>query len=354
MAPAQDSWQNLEGLPKVELHIHLEGSMRPETVCDLARRYDPNSPLCDTAWHENYWSFVDLTGFVTQLGTVQRACVRSAEDYERVARECFEDLAAQNVVYAEVSFGLRPPDRPHSVPSLDVFAAIDRARRDVESRTPLRIGLIFGLGRHHFMPDDAEGAALSRAWVKEVLAARERGVPFVGLDLHGDEQANQDIALFVEAFRVAAEGGLGLRAHAGEGAGAASVWDCLRRLGVQRIAHGVRSVEDPALVAHLADAGIPLDMCPTSNVRTGAATSAAAHPIAALRDAGVLISVSSDDPLVFATNITAELALLHEHAGFSPDDLARTMVTAARQSFLPEAERAVLARTVAEAWARIA
>jgi adenosine deaminase len=284
---------------------------------------------------------------------VQRACVRSPDDYERVARECFEDLAAQNVVYAEVSFGLRPPDRPHFVPSADVFAAIDRARRDVESRTALRVGLIFGLGRHHYMPDDAEGAAVACEWIKDVLAARERGVPFVGVDLHGDEQAYQHIDPFVEAFRVAAEGGLGLRAHAGEGAGAASVWDCLRRLGVQRIAHGVRAVEDPALVAHLADAGIPLDMCPTSNVRTGAATSLAAHPIGALRDAGVLVSVSSDDPLVFSTNLTSELALLHEHARFSTADLARTMVTAARQSFLPEAQRATLARTIEEAWAPI-
>jgi adenosine deaminase len=317
-----------------------------ETVRELAQRYEPDSPLCRAGWHEDYWTFADLSGFVAQLGTVMRACVRSPDDYERVARECFEDLAAQNVVYAEVSFGLRSPDRPHFVPSADVFAAIDRARRDVESRTALRVGLILGLGRHHYAPDDAEGAALYRAWVKEALAARERGMPFVGVDLHGDEQADQ----IIEAFRIAAAGGLGLRAHAGEGAGAASVWDCLRRLGVQRIAHGVRSVEDPVLVAHLAGAGIPLDMCPTSNVRTGAAASPAAHPIGALRDAGVPVSVSSDDPLVFATSITSELALLHEHAGFTAADLAHTMITAARCSFLPAAERATLARTIAAAW----
>src|SRR5438067_10615909 len=102
--------ETLESLwrrPKVELHLHLEGSLRPETVCDLARRHEPGSPLCRPDWQGDYWRFRDLAGFIVELGTLLRVCLRAPEDYHRIALECFEDLAAQHVVYAEVSFGLR-------------------------------------------------------------------------------------------------------------------------------------------------------------------------------------------------------------------------------------------------------
>jgi len=155
---------------------------------------------------------------------------------------------------------------------------------------------------------------------------------------------------FVEAFRLAAQVGLGRRAHAGEGAGAASVWDCLRWLDVQRIAHGIRAVEDPTLVAHLAQAGVALDVCPTSNVRTGIVPSVATHPIRTLHEAGVRVTVSSDDPLPFATTMTEELAHLHRDLGFSLPDLGRFMVTAAAHSFQPAPARSTLVRTLQDAW----
>src|SRR4029434_767307 len=137
----------LQQLPKVELHLHLEGSIRPATVCTQARRYEPDSVFCHAGWHPDFWSFGDLTGFVADLRQVVRIALRSADDYYLVARECFEDLAAQEVVYAEVSFGERAPDRPHYVPLPDVLAAIEQARREVEACTSLRVGLILGFGR---------------------------------------------------------------------------------------------------------------------------------------------------------------------------------------------------------------
>src|SRR5262245_47699193 len=152
------------------------------------------------------------------------------------------------------------------------------------------------------------------------------------------------------AFRLAAQAGLGRRAHAGEAAGATSVWDCLRQLDVQRIAHGVRAVEDPALVAYLAQAGVVLDICPTSNVWTGLAPSVAAHPIRALHKAGVRVTVSSDDPLPLATTVTEELAHLHRDLGFSLHELGQCMITAAAYSFQPAPVRATLVRTLQEAW----
>ena len=238
----------LRRLPKVELHLYLEGAIRPATICARARHYEPDSPFCHDGWHPAFWSFGDLTSLVADLRQVVRIVLRSADDCYLVARECFEDLAAQQVVYAEVSFGPHPPDRPHYVSLPDKLAAIEQARREVEACTSLRVGLILGLGRRL---DDAGASALACQWVEQAVAARDRGAADVGVDLHGDEQTFPSPQPFVAAFRLAAQAGLGRRARAGEGAGAASVWDCLRQLDVQRIAHGVRAVEDPALIMHL-------------------------------------------------------------------------------------------------------
>ena len=284
---------------------------------------------------------------MADLRQVVRTALRSADDYYLVARQCFEDLAAQQVVYAEVSFGQRPPDRLYYVSLPDTLAAIEQARREVEARTPLRVGLLLGLGRRL---DDASASALACQWVEQAVAARDRGAAVVGVDLHGDEQTFPSPQPFVAAFRLAAQAGLGRRAHAGEGAGVTSIWNCLRQLDVQRIAHGVRAVEDPTLVAHLAQAGIALDACPTSNVRTGLAPSVAAHPIRALHAAGVRVTVSSDDPLPFATTVTEELFHLHRDLGFSLPDLGRFMVTAAAHSFQPAPARATLVRILQDAW----
>ena len=231
------------------------------------------------------------------------------------------------------------------MPLPDILAAIEQARREVEACTSLRVRLILGFGRRL---DDA--SALACQWVEQAVAARDRGAAVVGVDLHGDEQTFPSPQPFVAAFRLAAQAGLGRRAHAGEGAGATSVWDCLRQLDVQRIAHGVRAVEDPALIMHLAQAGVALDICPTSNVRTGMVPSVAAHPIRVLHEAGVRITVNSDDPLPFATTLTEELVHLHRDLGFSLSDLGRLMVTAAAHSFQPEPVRSILVRILQDAW----
>src|SRR5262245_61383795 len=336
-------------LPKVELHLHLVGAIRPATVCAQARRYAPDSPFCHDDWQAGFWSFSDLTTALVALRQVTQIVLRSADDYSLVARECFEDLAAQQVVYAEVSFGQpkHPPSHPHYVSLPDTLAAIEQARREVEARTPLRVGLILGLGRRLAA---ANASALACQWVEQAVAARDRGAAVVGVDLHGDEQMFPSPQPFVAAFRLAAQAGLGRRAHTGEGAGAPSVWDCLCQLDVQRIAHGVRAVEDPALVIHLVQTGVVLDICPTSNVRTGLAPSVTAHPIRALHEAGVRVTVSSDDPLPLATTVSEELALLHRDLGFSLRDLGRFMVTAAAQSFQPAPMRATLVRALQDAW----
>ncbi len=350
MAALAATLERLWALPKVELHLHLEGSLRPQTVCELAAGYEPESPLGRAGWETAYWTFRDLAGFVDELGRVLRTCLRRPEDYYRAARECFEDLAAQHVAYAEVSFGPRIPGRPHYVPLEETAAAIDQARREVEARSTLRAGIIVGIARDRVAEHEAGAEALALQYVREALQARERGVAICGIDLHGNEQALAAVEPFIPAFRLAKEAGLGLRAHAGEASGAPTVWASLRHLRVQRIAHGVRAVEDPSLVAQLAQARVALDVCPTSNVYTGVVPSLAAHPIRVLHDAGVPVTVSSDDPLVFSTSITAELAILVQVLGFRTAEIGALQVTAASQSFLPEEQRAALAARLHAAW----
>lgn len=352
--PLEGVVQTLWQLPKVELHLHLEGALRADTVRALACAHEPDSPLCHAGWPESYWSFRDLAGFVAQFGYVLRTCIRGADDYYRVAAECFQDLAAQHVVYAEVSVGPRLPGHPHYVSLADTVAAIDQARREVEARGPLRVGLIVGLSRNHLTAHASGARVPALEMVCEAMQARDGGAAVVGIDLHGDEQAVPDVEPFVLAFRTAAEAGLGLRAHAGEAADATAVWQSLRRLRVQRIAHGVRATADPALVRHLAQSRVPLDVCPTSNVLTGAVPSLRSHPIRALHEAGVVVTVSSDDPLPFSTAITAELALLHHCLGFSLRELGELTAQAAAHAFLPAAARAALESSLRDAWRGVA
>jgi adenosine deaminase len=316
----------IQALPKIELHLHLEGALRPGTVAELARQHDPHSPFAQPDWSDGYWTFQDLPGFLSQIDPVLRASLRTVQDWHRTAVECFADLAGQNVVYAETSVAARLPGRSGYLPIEDILAAVVDARR----AAAVPIGLIVGFSRHSVAD---VGPRLANSIVESVLRARSAGAVVVGIDLHGDEQSLSDLSSLLPAFALAREAGLHTRVHAGEAAGAESVWGALRELRPERIGHGARAIEDPALVRYLAEHQVALDLCPTSNVRTGAAASFETHPIRRLFDAGVPLTVSSDDPLAFDTNVTGELRMLHRRLGFTLDELRRLTANAARHAF---------------------
>lgn len=309
--------------------MHLEGAVRPATIAELARRHDPSSRFAQSDWFEGYWTFTDLPGFLTQIDPVLRASVRDVDDWRRIAVEFFEDLAEQNVVYAEPSVAARLPGRPGYLAIGEILAAVEDARR----RAPLDVGLIVGMSRHSIAALGSAAADAALALMRSVVSARDAGAHVVGVDLHGDEATLPDLAALMPAFAFAREAGLSVRVHAGEGLGPESIWGAIEQLQPARIGHGSRAIEDPTLVAYLVEHQIPLDLCPTSNVRTGAAASMAQHPIRALFDAGVPVTVGSDDPLAFQTNVSNELQQLHEQLGFTLDELRQLTEHARRHAF---------------------
>lgn len=305
--------------------------MRPDTVCELSYDRAPGLAQLLPGWQHGYYTYRDFAGFMAQLTP---RLPWFPEEYARIAAECFEDLVRMNVVYAEVSFNAPVGPDGDDRRFWPIVEALEGTRRRAEERWPIRVNLIVGLQRERSVDD-----AVFR--VRLAGLARDRGVAIVGIDLHGDEE-HFPPAPFAPAFSLARDLALGRRAHAGEATGPESVRDAIEFLGVQRIAHGVRAVESPSLVARLRRGDVTLDLCPTSNVRTGAIADLRSHPLPLLHGLGIPITVSSDDPLPFFTDIEREYRLLVDELGISCDDLRAITVNAAGAAFLPEEDRRVL------------
>ncbi len=317
-------------LPKAELHVHLEGSIRPATLLTLARRRRVPLPADDVAGLARWFRFRDFEHFVEIYLTVSR-CLVEPEDFHLLARDFVAAQARARVVYTEVHFTVST----HLARGVDgdaVAAALGDALAAGERRHGVRVRLI---------PDIVRNVGPGPADQTLEWALAYRGAGVVALGLSGSE-ARFGAAPFREHFAEAARAGLHRVAHAGEHAGPDSVREVLDQLGVERIGHGVRSAEDPALVAELAARRVPLEVCPTSNVRLGVFPRLADHPFDALRRAGVALSVGSDDPPLFGTSLAGEYLALAETFGYGADDVAALALAAVRQSFLPPLEKADL------------
>ncbi len=318
-------FETIQRLPKVELHLHLEGSVRRDTFVELSHRRGTDFSSGTVNWETEGFRYKDLSQFVYVMSAVSNTCVRQPEDYERIASELFADLSSQNVRYAEVSFDLARVMRLGI--SLDeVFDAINSAKQRATSDTSLRIGLILGMNRGR------EPETISRI-AHQAVEWMDNGV--VGIDLHGDESVASP-GVFTDAFSIARKAGLGLRAHAGEGVGADSIWEALKILGVSRIGHGVRALEDDELIEYLKEHQITLDICPTSNYMLNVVPSLSDHPIRKLFDLGIPVTVSTDDPLYFNTGISKEYYILARYLGFTLTELKQVTLNAVNGAFLEE------------------
>lgn len=295
--------RDLRQLPKGHLHLHLELGMRPATLDDLCARHDLARPPVR--------GFTGFAGFGTVVEGVL-ASLRTADDFERVVHEAVADQAADGVTYFEPSFW---PYRylEHFDSAEELWAVVLAAGEEAGAQHGVTVRWMAAVDRVLDAPEQAVEIAQ--------LAVRRHQDGIVSLGLHNDEVGHPP-ERFVDAFRVATDAGLLSTPHAGELEGPASVRGALGPLGAHRVQHGIRSIEDPELVAELVERGTCLDVCPTSNVALSVVPSLAAHPLPALLAAGVRCSINADDPLVFGPGCLEEYQLCRDQLGVNDEQLA--------------------------------
>jgi aminodeoxyfutalosine deaminase len=278
--------------PKIELHVHLEGTVRPHALLDIANRNGVSLPARTEEDLAKLYTFRDFDHFI-EMWVMTTVAIRTEADFREIVVEYAREAAAHGAVYIEGIF--TPAERVRGGASWDqVFSGFCDGAELAERETGVTVRLT---------PDIPRGFALEQAMetARYAVKYRDRGV--VGLGLGGLEQQFPPEP-FEPAFRLARDGGLGSVPHAGEVAGVASIRGALDALGADRLRHGIRAVDDADLLQELADRGIVCDVCPVSNLRTGAVVSLEAHPLSTLLAAGVACSISTDDPALFDTNLT--------------------------------------------------
>jgi adenosine deaminase len=332
-------------IPKVHLHCHLEGTLRVATFVELAAKngvsltYKPRSLGATDGENGDPYRFETFAEFLLIFAAVSRS-LREAEDYARLAREFVEDALAQNAVYGELF--VSPSVWTFFTPKLDVRATLEAIVAELRRAKPrATFRLIADLTRN-FGAEAAMQTARAMAQMTDL--------DVIGIGLGGDE-AKFPARLFENAFAYARASGMHRVAHAGEADGAASVREAVAVLGAERIGHGIRALEDRGVVELLAERRIALEICPTSNQRTGAALREHRHPYVDLDRAGCLVTIDCDDPAIFETTIEREYALVEAVAG--ADALARYVHNAIGASFATAQEKQAMQAQVAAAVAEL-
>ncbi len=298
-----------ELVPKIELHLHLEGAIPPAILWELIQKYGGDPTVPDSAALEAKLRYRDFPQFL-ETWMWKNQYLREYEDFERIGEAVALHLASQNVVYAEIFFSA-PDFRRRGLATQKLAAAVREGLDRVEQ---LDISLVADLVRD-YGPDDAMTTLPELAEAKDDL-------DIVGIGIGGSEHEFPPEP-FAAVYEEARALGFHTSAHAGEGAGPESIWGAIRALQVERIGHGTRAAEDAVLVDYLGEHRIPLEMCPVSNLRTGVVESIEAHPIKQFLDRGLCVTVNTDDPAMFNTSLAAEFEALVDVLGFDTATLRR-------------------------------
>jgi len=337
---AELTGQLIRAVPKVLLHDHLDGGVRPGTIVELAAEIGHELPATDAASLERWFvESADSGSLERYLETFQHtvAVMQTAGNLTRVARECVEDLAADGVVYAEVRYA---PEL-HLEGGLDleqVVAAVQNGFDEGQAATGIVVRQLLTAMRHQ---------ANSRQIAELMVAHRDSGV--VGFDIAGAE-AGYPPTRHLDAFEYLQRENAHFTIHAGEGFGLPSIWEALQWCGADRLGHGVRIIDDIStdgegnvalgrLAAYVRDKRIPLELCPHSNIQTGAAASIAEHPIGLLAKLRFRVTVNTDNRLMSGTSMTKEMTALVEAFDWDLDDLQWVTVNAMKSAFLGFEER---------------
>lgn len=280
--------------PKIELHVHLEGTVRPAALLEIARRNGAPLPADTVAGLQELYEFTDFEHFI-RVWMLTTFCLQTADDFRRVVVDYAAEAAGFGAVYLEGIFSPTERVQRAGVSWAEIFTGYTEGAVEAHERHGVTVRLTPDLYRGL----DPEWAQECARWA---VRYADRGI--VGLGLGGLEGA-APVAQYAEAFAIATEGGLGLVPHAGEAAGPDSIREVLAYQPA-RLRHGIRAVEDPGVLAEIVDRGLVLDVCPTSNLRTRVVDALAAHPLPALRAAGVPCTVNTDDPAMFGIDLGTE------------------------------------------------
>ncbi|MFJ7065223.1 adenosine deaminase [Streptomyces sp. NPDC101115] len=331
----------IAGLPKAELHVHHVGSASPRIVAELAARHPDSKVPTDPDALADYFTFTDFAHFIeVYLSVVD--LVRTPEDVRLLTYEVARDMARQNIRYAELTITPYSSTR-RGIDERAFMAAIEDARKAAEAELGVVLRWCFDI------PGEA-GLEAAEETARLAVELRPEGLVSFGL---GGPEIGVPRPQFKPYFDRARAAGLRSVPHAGETTGPETVWDALNELGAERIGHGTSSVQDPVLLEHLAEHRIALEVCPTSNIATRAVERMEDHPIRQMVDAGVLVTINSDDPPMFGTDLNNEYAVAARLLGLDERGLAALAKNAVEASFLDEAGKARLVEeidTYTEQW----
>jgi len=314
-------------LPKLELHLHLEGAVPLPALLELVLKYDRGSGIRDLAGLEKLFRFRDFAHFL-ELWSWKNRFIREQDDFTFMAEAVARDLHHQNYRYAEVFYS--PADFSEYGPGTQRIT--EAIRRGLDRVPELQVALVADLVRDH-------GPESGHRTLAEVIEVQDLGVVGIGL---GGSEAEYPPELFKEVFSAARRAGMYTCAHAGEAAGPGSIRGALELLQVERIGHATRAEEDSTLLDHLAERQIPIEVCPVSNVRTGFVPSLELHPVRRFFERGLMVTINTDDPLMFQNSLAGELRQLYETLGFTHDEVRTLLLNAIEASWLSPVEKDAL------------
>jgi adenosine deaminase len=312
-------------MPKVELHVHLEGSVRPETLLELAKRHSITLPADTVEGLRQWYQFTSFDHFVEIYRLISR-CIQTLDDLTLITRQFLMGQAEQNILYSEVTFTPYTHFTQKNLSFEAQLLAIDAARDWGQKQLGVTMSLIPDIDRS----GTPESGLIVADWA---ISGMNRGVVALGL---GGAETDNPPEKFIAAFQRAADAGLPAVPHAGETAGAVSIWGALNALNAVRIGHGVRCLEDTALVDVLRQKQIPLEVCPTSNVCLGVASNWTEHPLPKLIAHGLNVTLNSDDPPMFNTTLTQEYQQAVQTFQWDRAMLKTCVTNAVRAALLPE------------------
>lgn len=325
-------------MPKVELHLHLEGAFLPDTLFTLIQKYGGASGISSIEDVERHFQYQDFAGFISTWEW-KNNFFRKAEDFKKSTYDTLLRLHDEHIVYLEAFFS--PWDfEKNGIRMQEITEATLSGCRAAQIACGIQCSLIADINREC-------GAAAGMKRIDEICAYQDQGV--IGIGLGGNEE-RYPAEEYETVFREAERRGLHRTVHAGEAAGASSVRAAIHVLHAERIGHGVRAEEDPALIEELRAKRIPLEMCPTSNLMTGVVSALSKHPVKRFLDQGLLVTINSDDPTMFHCTLTGEFEKLMHEGECTPDDIKKLSMNAIDASFLDAKEKKRLREEYELAW----